>query len=108
MTEISIIKSGDIYKGFSCIGHSGYANEGEDIVCAAISVLTINTINSIDELTKDKIIVSADEEDADLQMYFTDEPTNESVILMKSLELGLEAIANQYGEQYVKVVIQEV
>jgi len=108
MTEISIVKSGDTYKGFTCLGHSGYADEGEDIVCAAISVLTINTINSIDELTLDQIIVSSDEEDADLQMYFTDEPSSESVILMKSLELGLKAIASQYGQQYVKVVIQEV
>ena len=44
MTHVSVIKTrnGD-YIGFNCIGHSGYAEAGEDIVCAAISVLVINT-----------------------------------------------------------------
>ena len=108
MTEITIIKSDSKYKGFTCMGHAEYAAEGEDIVCAAISVLTINTINSIDELTDDEIIVSADDEEGDLQMYFTDAPSKESILLMDSLKLGLETISSQYGEEFVKVVIQEV
>ena len=55
MTHVSIIKTRNgEYKGFSCIGHSGYAEQGEDIVCAAISVLVINTINSLDELTGER------------------------------------------------------
>ena len=48
MTHVSIIKTRNgEYRGFNCIGHSGYAERGEDIVCAAISVLVINTINSL-------------------------------------------------------------
>ena len=31
--------------GFQTEGHAGYADAGSDIVCAAISVLVINTIN---------------------------------------------------------------
>ena len=27
-------------------GHAGYAEEGQDIVCAAVSALVINTVNS--------------------------------------------------------------
>ena len=34
--------------GFSSLGHAGYADAGLDIVCAGVSALVINTINSID------------------------------------------------------------
>ena len=43
------------------MGHAGFDQSGRDIVCAAISILVINTINSIEELAAEKIIVDADE-----------------------------------------------
>jgi len=41
------------------VGHAGYARIGEDIVCAAVSILVDNLVLSIEELTKDCIIFSA-------------------------------------------------
>lgn len=37
--------------GFQTSGHAGYAESGMDIICSAVSALTITAINSIDELT---------------------------------------------------------
>ena len=38
MTTITIYKSDQgSYKGFTCKGHAGFADSGNDIVCAAIS-----------------------------------------------------------------------
>lgn len=37
--------------GFRCEGHSGYAEEGEDIVCAAISSLTQFCITCAEEFS---------------------------------------------------------
>jgi uncharacterized protein YsxB (DUF464 family) len=37
MTTIRFYRSQDRFSGFSCQGHSGYADAGEDIVCAAIT-----------------------------------------------------------------------
>ena len=34
-------------------GHAGYAEEGQDIVCAAVSALIINTVNSLETFTDD-------------------------------------------------------
>jgi len=50
MTDIIIRKNsdGDIC-GFEMDGHAGFAEYGQDIVCAALSMLSINTINSIAE-----------------------------------------------------------
>ena len=45
------------FYGFSLKGHAGYANAGKDIICAAVSVLGINTGNSIEKLTYAKLKV---------------------------------------------------
>lgn len=108
MTEITICKSNGNYKGFSCLGHVGFAEDGEDIICSAISILTINTLNSIEAFAGDEMIITAEEDSADLQMYFVDTPSKEAVLFMKALELGLTSIADQYGKRFVKVLIQEV
>ena len=39
------------YERLHCIGHAGFAKAGEDIVCAGISALVINTLNAIEKLT---------------------------------------------------------
>ena len=39
-----------LIEGFSLKGHAGYAEYGSDIVCSAVSMLTINTLNSIKNL----------------------------------------------------------
>ena len=38
--------------GFQTEGHAEYASPGQDIVCAAASILVINTINAIEEFTE--------------------------------------------------------
>lgn len=37
MTTIRFFRDHDRILGFSCVGHSGYAESGEDIVCAAVT-----------------------------------------------------------------------
>ena len=51
-----------VITGFDCLGHAGYAEEGEDIVCAGISALVINTINSLGVYTKENFSTDSDEE----------------------------------------------
>ncbi len=43
-------------------GHAGYAARGSDIVCAAVSVLAQNTVNSIEHFTQDSFTADVDEE----------------------------------------------
>ena len=100
MTTVTIIQSKDgEYKGFVCAGHAGYANSGRDIVCAAISVLVINTINSLDQLTKASLDVETEETDGYISCQFK-EPLNEAqTLLMDSFVLGIEHVVDGYGSQ---------
>jgi uncharacterized protein YsxB (DUF464 family) len=104
MTTITITKtSDDKYKSIECNGHAGYADYGKDIVCAAVSVLTINLINSIDNLTEDEIIVSQDEDKGIIRFKFKDEPGHDSDLLVKSFELGVDSIFQQYGKKFLNI-----
>ena len=48
MTKIRFFRSGGSFYGFEEKGHSGYAEAGEDILCAAISAMTMLLVNTIE------------------------------------------------------------
>ena len=48
MTKIVFFRSGGVFYGFEETGHTGYAEAGEDILCAAISSMTMFLINTIE------------------------------------------------------------
>ncbi len=109
MTTVIIKKTADgVYKGFTCMGHSGYAGKGRDIVCASVSVLVINTVNSIEELAGEEMEVTADEETGFINCRFQDTLSYEGKLFMDSMVLGLSKIAEQYGRKYLTLNFEEV
>ena len=88
--------------GFKLLGHAGYADHGQDIVCAAVSVLVINTINSVETFTSDVFTYDADEETGMIEFHITSKPCNDSKILLKSMFLGLQGIQDSYGLDYLR------
>ena len=110
MTQITFYKTtAGEYKGFTCDGHAGYANYGEDIVCAAISVLVINTINSLEQITGEQMRVETDEDAGVIRCSFVNQPLKEtSKALMDSLMLGLTQIEKRYGKKHCKLTFEEV
>ena len=109
MTHVSVIKTRNgEYVGFNCIGHSGYAERGEDIVCAAISVLVINTINSLDRLAGEKINLVTNEEEGLIDCRFEGQINDKSKLLLDSMVLGLREIKKQYGKTFIDLTFEEV
>ena len=98
MTNITIYCKDNKYIGFCVSGHSGYADEGEDIVCAGISALTINCINSIEQFTNENYGISEHEESGLIDYRLDSKPGVEAEILLKSLVLGLKDLANEYKD----------
>lgn len=110
MTKVTIYKTkAGEYRKFICDGHAAYADYGQDIVCAAVSALVINTVNSLEEITKEPIQVEADKELGRISCSFLRQPLFEtSVALMDSLALGLSRIEAQYGKKHCKLTFKEV
>ena len=109
MTKITIYRNENReVERFSCTGHAGYAEYGNDIVCASISVLVINTINSIETFTSSAYICEAEEETGDIDFRFTDDISPDASLLIESMILGLKEIQNDYGKKFLTLDFKEV
>ncbi len=95
------------YRGFKSEGHSGFAEAGSDIVCAALSALTFNTVNSIEGLTEERFDLKMEEEPPVIALTFSNIPGKEATLLMDSLVLGIEGIRKQH-KRHVKLIFKEV
>jgi hypothetical protein len=90
-----------------CEGHAYYDDPGRDIVCAAVSVLVINTINSIEKFCHYKVKMNSKEESGLIDCSFPKPLPEGGELLIDSLCLGLSQIMNNYGDSYFKFKIQE-
>ena len=108
MTTILVKKTKDGYRGFTCTGHAGYAESGHDIVCAAVSVLVINTINAIEDFAKEPMEVVAGEDDGVIDVVFLNPVNEQTALLMDTMILGLKDIEKQYGKKYLRLKFEEV
>ncbi len=64
MTRITFYRRGGVFYGFEEIGHSGFADAGNDILCAAISSMTMLVINMIEVSFETDVQYLIDEEKA--------------------------------------------
>ena len=64
MTRCEFRRENERIVGFSVSGHSGYAEAGSDIVCAAISAAVELTITTVNDVCGGKAKVRVKEEDA--------------------------------------------
>ncbi len=109
MTSIIIKKNSDgDYMGFELDGHAGSGEYGKDIVCAAISMLTINTVNSLEKFTDDAFTCNADPERGHIDLYAEDGFSPDGELLMKSFELGITGVFKQYGNEFLDIKFEEV
>ena len=61
MTTIIIKRQQNKIVQVECKGHSGYAAEGEDIVCAGISAITQTALLGLKDVAKVKVTYQLDE-----------------------------------------------
>ncbi len=99
------------YTGIQLFGHAGLADDpqkGQELVCAAVSALTFNMANSVEQFTEDSFEVDQEEETGAFHFRFTSDISSESKLLMNSLIFGLQDIEEEYGEPYIKIRFKEV
>ena len=105
MIKAKVLKEDGKYRSFSCEGHAGFEEAGKDVICAAVSMLVINTANAIDSLTDNKIEAS---DDGYIRWEFVNAPDEKGKLLMDSLVLGLSEVEKKYGNDYLRLMIEEV
>ena len=109
MIQVDVYRgSGDIPAGIEVSGHAGYDEPGRDIICAAVSALTLNMANSVEQFTEDAFEGESEEETGRFSFRFTGTVSREGALLFESLVLGLTAIEESYGEEYISIRFKEV
>lgn len=96
--------------GYRAEGHTGYAEAGEDIVCAAVSALTQATLNGLKNVLKAPVMFDIDDKAAILEARLTPEASEAQVtqaqLLLKTLLEGLQAIERSYPRN-VRIFFEE-
>ncbi len=91
--------------GFSISGHAGYAENGRDIVCAAVTSAVELCANGITEIIGVNADVAVNENEIILSLpQNSDERAYD---FMEALFLHLNLLSQNYGKN-VKVIITEV
>lgn len=80
-------------------GHSGYEEQGKDIVCASVSSIAITSVNAMLRFSKDS--VTWKQEDGYLQII-VEEKSKETLVLFENMLELFQELEQQYKE-YVTV-----
>ncbi|HIU64796.1 MAG TPA: ribosomal-processing cysteine protease Prp [Candidatus Avacidaminococcus intestinavium] len=103
MIKIKINKTAtDLISGYEINGHAGYAEEGFDIVCAAVSALSLAALNGLTEHLKCEVQYVCSNGALKVELKQTPDQLTEAILV--TMSMALLDIAEQYPQ---RVRIQE-
>ena len=110
-TTVTFLKRSDgALLGYRANGHSGYAESGADIVCAAISALTQTTLNGLKNVLKAPVMFDQDDDGAFIEAILTTEASEDQLrqaqLLLVTLLEGLQAIQREYPRN-LRIIFKE-
>ena len=68
MTTVTFYKADGFYYGFEEQGHTGYGEAGDDVLCAALSAMTMLIINTIEVSYASDVDYRIDEKTTDVKL----------------------------------------
>ncbi|MDR3600012.1 MAG: ribosomal-processing cysteine protease Prp [Desulfosporosinus sp.] len=87
---------------FELSGHAGFAEEGQDIVCAGVSALSIAAINGLEHFLS--VAPEVQEADGYLACNLLEIQAQElekAQWILRTMTLGIEQIQTTYGQDYI-------
>ncbi len=68
MTKVTFYKSNGVFYAFEETGHTGYGESGDDVLCAALSSMTMLIINAIEVSYASNVQYRIDEKTTDIKV----------------------------------------
>ncbi|MBQ3126348.1 MAG: ribosomal-processing cysteine protease Prp [Clostridia bacterium] len=68
MTKVVFLRRGGVYYGFREQGHTGYGESGDDVLCAALSAMTMLIINAAEVAYASDVEYTIDEETTNISV----------------------------------------
>ena len=104
MIKANFFRSNGFFTSFSISGHAGYADFGEDIVCAGVTSAVMTVLNGITEVAKINASVDVLENEIVLNLA---ERSKTGEVLLSSLKLQLEVLSEDYPDT-INITVTEV
>ena len=95
------------WAGFEASGHAGWAEAGQDIVCAAVSILTITCVNALESVCGIRPRVTGGEDGrlaCSLPGGLSGTQYHDAQILLGMLHQGFRDLAAEYPEHFTLLV----
>ena len=105
MTRCEFFTEGDRITGFSVSGHSGYAEAGQDIVCAAISAVVTMAEATINEVCGAKAKVRVKDEQTRITLTLPVSCDEEETVqaVLAGMMITLAGMRDDYPD-YIEVL----
>ena len=105
MTRCEFFTEGDRITGFSISGHSGYAESGADIVCAAVSAVVTMAEATINDVCGAKAKVRVKDEQARISLTLPASCDEEETVqaVLAGMMLTLCSLRDDYPD-YIEVL----
>ncbi len=104
MTTVEFKRTENKITAFTVSGHSGYAEEGEDIVCASVSSVVWCTVNGLSEIAGLPVECESCDGFVSCQLpSLTPQEQERADLLLESMLAFMQSLSEQY-EQFVKVM----
>ena len=109
MTIVKIKKQDRSIKSVESIGHTGYAAEGEDIVCAALSSVIQTALLGLLQVAGINIKFDRDDEDGYLKFELPDilsaEQAHDADVILTTMYMGIADLSESYSD-YIKLEVK--
>ena len=110
MTKIVIFKNKKFLTGFEVSGHTGYAEEGSDIVCSAISSMTQMTIVGLQQVLKIRLNVKKDNKKGYLLCKLSKDISDNEILkaqdILQTLQISLEDVEKDF-KKYINMEVKD-
>lgn len=102
MTDITITRKNNSVVEVNASGHTGYGEQGEDIVCAGVSTLLQSALLGLLQVVKINVKFTVDEQTGSLRFTLPDvlsrEERHDADVVLNTMLCGLQDFYTEYSD----------
>jgi uncharacterized protein YsxB (DUF464 family) len=110
MIKVSVFQDQAGIQGYEVKGHAGYAEAGQDIVCAGVSAVTHTALLGLEKYLPNRFQYQINQGGfmkCELATGLAPEEFHIAQVILATMLLGLKSIKAEYGN-YIEIALQEV
>jgi len=106
MTQVKIRRKKGKIVSVSCDGHTDYGEEGEDILCAALSSVVQTAVLGLMQVARIDVSYKVNAKEGLLELKLperlTEQERNNADMILETMYLGIADLNSEYGK-YIKL-----